>query len=466
MFLFAKVVRWYLVVVVLFGLVAMMLFGWVVRRALYMNPQDRPLTSQLALEAATVPDYIAVLLENGIELDENWMPVETNTQEKPFDSFSGLLREEPDFTDDGLLLVSAYSDRHQISTIYLYDLKEEKRLWEWVPNHQQISEMTPDFDHGPFNPRHTFQSNHSLLLEDGRILTTSGSGVLVMLDRNGDVIWTREGIHHHSIERMADGNFVVAKQLEKHESFIDDGYAIYTPDGELVEERSVLSILQRAGHGALVFGIQAWSPISPGGPADPVHLNDVEPIRVSDAYVQEGDLAMSSRHLSTVFLYRPSEDRILWLHTGPWLTQHDVDYLGDGIFSVFDNALVRAPVDRDLEYSRIFQKREPTSNIRTFDMETGEFATPFDRVFQERGLVTVTQGLHRHLRNGDVFIELQNQGQLMRLGPEGIRWRYVSNLDKPGHVGELHWSRYYYRDEVDLGWMDALKEEKPTPPNP
>ena len=57
---------------------------------------------------------------------------------------------------------------------------------------------------------------------------------------------------------------------------------------------------------------------------------------IDDKYVKKGDIAFSSRHLSTVFLYRPDE-KIIWLKSGPWLAQHDIDYLGEGIFSIYGN---------------------------------------------------------------------------------------------------------------------------------
>ena len=66
-----------------------------------------------------------------------------------------------------------------------------------------------------------------------------------------------------------------------------------------------------------------------------LHINDSQPILVNDDYVNKGDIAFSSRHLSTVFLYRPNEKKIIWLKSGPWIAQHDIDYLGEGVFSIY-----------------------------------------------------------------------------------------------------------------------------------
>ena len=45
----------------------------------------------------------------------------------------------------------------------------------------------------------------------------------------------------------------------------------------------------------------------------------------------KNDLVISLRNLSTILVYRPST-KIKWLKTGPWINNHDAQYLGDGIF--------------------------------------------------------------------------------------------------------------------------------------
>ncbi|WP_369817405.1 MULTISPECIES: arylsulfotransferase family protein [Actibacterium] len=52
---------------------------------------------------------------------------------------------------------------------------------------------------------------------------------------------------------------------------------------------------------------------------------------------QQGDLFVSMRHISTVMLYRPSTNRVLWLREGPWSSQHDVDIVDDHTIAAFNN---------------------------------------------------------------------------------------------------------------------------------
>ena len=66
-----------------------------------------------------------------------------------------------------------------------------------------------------------------------------------------------------------------------------------TPDGKLLMNRSVSQILIDNGLEHLVF----WGT---GYYNDPIHLNDVEPVRNNGPYWRKGDLFLSLRSPSTV----------------------------------------------------------------------------------------------------------------------------------------------------------------------
>ncbi|MEM1057658.1 MAG: arylsulfotransferase family protein [Verrucomicrobiota bacterium] len=451
---FAKLEAWVVVLLVFLGLIGLTFFAWFLRVSLE-NP-NATFWSRVAVNLSHVPEQGMTLLREGVEFDAEGRLVQRNVQIARFDDYAGLDRVDPDFKDDGTVLVSAYDDTHRIAIVYLLDPATGERLWTWVPNHAQIVERTPNLRRRaeagellPYNnEKSLFLSMHPYLLDDGRLLLHAGSGVLAMLDRDGDVLWTSDKNYHHAIERDADGNFVIPTEVfDGKERICTSGYAVVSPEGKVLEEVAVEDLLVRNGHGGLLYGLKTWNDM-----ADAIHVNDVEPILESDAYVRRGDLVISCRHLSTVFLYRPSEDRILWLQTGPWLNQHDPDYLGDGVFSIFNNNLIR-----DMP-----EEEATASNLMYYDMKTGEVTTADFPVFETEGLYTETQGLHRHLDNGDVFVEMQNSFELIRLSPEGIRWRYVHPLSTPGEIGHVHWSRYFQPGERDLSWIEEAK----APPAP
>ena len=164
----------------------------------------------------------------------------------------------------------------------------------------------------------------------------------------------------------------------------------------------------------------------------------------SDAYVRRGDLVLSVRQLSTLFLYRPSTDKIIWLQTGPWLNQHDVDYQGNGIFTVFGNDLIRGPVTEPAYNGH--------STIYFYDQKTG--TTGIFRSLATENIYTATQGLHTVLANGDLFVEEQEKHILYRLGRKsGTRWKYVNTLNDE-EIGALHWCRYLDATPSDFPFLN------------
>lgn len=454
--LFAKVELWLVLLLAILAGASSVLFAWIVKRTVTL-PADARFVSPAALDLASVPDYARTLLESGVELGSGGL-VQRNPQVIEVDSLGGLTIEDPSFREDGLLLVSAYDDDKGISTVYLYDLERRRRIFEWVPNYEQIVEKTPSLkalaDAGEpirgTNARRNFRSQAPLLLPDGSVVLNSGEGVLARLDTRGDVIWTSDHHYHHSIERTMEGNIIVPVAVIRNRDFRDDGYAILTPGGEVVDERFIVDILVENGYRGLVFGVGRWE-------RDRIHLNDAQPILRTDDFVEAGDIVLSARHLSTVFLYRPSENRIIWLQTGPWMNQHDVDYVGNGRFVVFGNDWVRDSGDSPSPSvpEEPGWRRTGHSNIYLYDMNTRETTTPYEDIFDRYTLRTPTQGSQRLLDNGDAFLSLTDEHQLLRLNNEVIRWRYASPIGDDA-VGALHWSRYFYRDELDLSWMEGL----------
>ena len=71
--------------------------------------------------------------------------------------------------------------------------------------------------------------------------------------------------------------------------------------------------------------------------ADPIHLNDIQPVNFDGNYWKKGDIFLSLRSQSMVILYRPSTNKIIWKGTGPFFHQHDVNILDEHRISIFNN---------------------------------------------------------------------------------------------------------------------------------
>ena len=431
-FLFRKVELWLILVFIILLIPSISLYGWLV---LYKTSGGKK-AGVIADAAVAIAEFPGPLLR----LAAGKAVLQPQLQD--FDEFQNLKVEDKSFNDNGYLLVSAFNRAHGVTTPYLYDLSTQKKLYEWVPPVEKINEQTRHF--GPYNLKRNYRSQHPMLMANGDLVMTSGEGPLVRIDRCGGLVWSIDRHFHHTIERAANGNFLVPHVMESKEALKgmasplrDDGWAEVSPEGKIIKEWSVTRILLKNGYSWLLHGVGPYE-------EDRIHLNDAEPILESDTFVKRGDVVLSARNISTVFLYRPETDEIIWLKSGPWLNQHDVDYIGNGQFIIFGNDIVRGAEVNDSQLT------SRGNTVWKYDSSTGNVDPMF--VLHKLGIHTEFQGLQTFLPNGDVFVEETLPGKLHRVSPNGIRWSYVSTIDA-GTIGALHWSRYLDRDETKLEWL-------------
>jgi hypothetical protein len=438
-----KTPLWVLLLTVLLSLLVIIFFGAAVRQHHLGNSNEGSFGSY-ANEIAKIPSTINEIFLNIIDKGE----IIPNAQlsEPKINSKSNLELVDENFKDDGFLLVSAYSDKEKVPIVYLYDLLNNKKLWQWVPKPYEIIPLAPNTikikKDGKVDPIHTdiFMSLHPLLLDDGSVFLTSGQGPLVKMNACGSIDWIVDRQFHHSLEK--NNEMIIAPIVSKNKAIKgirDDGYAILNINsGEIIDERSISEILLSNGYEGLAFGNSQTK--------DVIHLNDAEIIKVSDDFVQSGDIMFSARHISSVFLYRPKENKIIWLKTGPWLAQHDIDYLGNGLFSVFGNDLHVGGAD-------ILGRKN--SNIYIYDMKSNSTSKPYSKVFSDENFFSGTEGRQRILENNDAFVEITNQSILARISKTNVRWKY-QHINESGKAGYPHWSRYFYRNEISLDWLSNL----------
>ncbi len=443
--LFKKVELWLVATLAILGLIGALLFGWAVQYKAKGGVRGGGI-GVLLLDIAELPTPLIRLYNDFARTVEPF--------KFQFTEFSDLKRHDAAFQDDGILLVSGWNKKIGHATVYLYDLKSEKKLYEWIPPVAKILEATSY--HGGDNDMQDYRAQHPYLLDDGGLLFTSAQGPLVRVDACGALVWAVDHHFHHSIERGPDGNFYVPSVLAGPEDFLndyhpdlksvtveghkvgplrDDGFAIVSPDGKVLQEWSIKQILEDNGYWGLLYGVGEFE-------LNRIHLNDAQPIMETDAFVQRGDVVLSARNISTVFLFRPSTGKIVWLKTGPWLNQHDVDYHGNGIYTVFGNDIVR-----DAGFPN------GASAIHQYDQGKDETSIWMD--LGVHGIAAGAGGLHTILDNGDVFVEYPHI-KLSRLSRDRKRWSFVNSVDD-GEVGALNWSRYFKRNDLDLSRIDQVR---------
>ncbi|MDA9734231.1 arylsulfotransferase family protein [SAR116 cluster bacterium] len=343
------------------------------------------------------------------------------------------------FNDDakqGYFLVSAYDVDKSVSSVFLYDLKTQNLLYEWSPNINNLLNKVSNqyMPIGDVDQPQNFRAQHPIMTDDGGVVFSSGEGLLVKLDKNSNIEWHIERHFHHSIEPGLEKDTFISQIIVDNPPILpngkkiihlrNDGYVIFSGKGKIIEERSLAQILIDNGYIGLLFGT-IWQ-------EDRIHLNDAEYIKETDGFVQRGDIMMSARNISTVLLYRPSENRIVWLKTGPFLNQHDIDYIGEGKFSIFGND--------NVEGSEFTDKRlvQEYSSIYIYDMLTDNVLKKLE--LKSARISINSQGRLDVLENGNYFID-DGQRALILDSKGNIIISY-SHKAGEGLIGAMHWTRF------------------------
>ena len=140
-----------------------------------------------------------------------------------------------------------------------------------------------------------------------------------------------------------------------------------------------------------------------------------------------GDLLVSLRHLNTIFVVDPDEWRVKWLMTGPFLAQHDPDFLPNGHILVYDNRIT-GPTPK-LGNSRLVEIDPATRQVTwTFEGEG------------KRAFYAESRGEQQLLPNGNILLADPYGGRLFEVahnaGSKLVCGEWV-NLVEPGLVGMI-----------------------------
>ena len=340
--------------------------------------------------------------------------------EERFAGMSGLEFAGDSFADEGYLLVNRYDGDRESWVVELLDLGRRTTVHAWQP------------------PTVEYASTGPYALGDGSLLVAVERRSLAMLDACSAVEWRLDDRRfHHSVERDADGHFWVPYDVaEPTRGFREEGLARISRAGRILSLIPLYRSLASGGHRHLLYSL--WHHL-----ANPMHINDIEPVLEDGPSWRRGDLLVSLRSRSVVLLYRPSNDEIIWLKSGPWLHQHDVNIVGPGEISVFsNNAVRRSGQGFDVEVLG-------ANEVYVYDPGSGAVRSPWRDALRQHDVRTPVVGRATVLGNGDVFVEESMHGRALRVSAAGsLRWTYVNRARTAGGGGEgsgayrMTWSRY------------------------
>ena len=342
---------------------------------------------------------------------------------------------------DGALLLARYDGDVGRSVVEILDLEDGAVLHRYEPDIRDIlnrskikvgiaelaSKVGPD----------SFTISHPILTEDGGLIFQGMNTPLTRIDVCSNIVWMIDRVFHHSLERDAEGNYwsatyILPSRLQGMAPTWQDGAIVQiSPDGEILFEKSVGEILLENDLKYLVHSNGTYSD-------DPLHLNDVQPALSDGPFWRQGDLFLSLRHRSAVVLYRPSTNKVIWLRQGPWTEQHDVDIVSDHEIAVFDNN------------TGVFEWGQYVLGVNDtviYDFATDKTKRPFAEGYEANNIRTITEGLSEVLPDGEIFVEEQNYGRLLKMNAAGdLTWQYI-NRAGDGRNYVVNWSRYLDKTE-------------------
>ena len=339
--------------------------------------------------------------------------------------------------DDGYLLLSSYDVDKEQATVQLIQINTQTTLHEWVPDIGTLNDLNILSEE--YSQDYTAQSNfrltHPLIMKDSELVFNNGSG-LYGVDSCSESNMFVDGSFHHSNELDHEGNIwvpsvVYPQSSEKLGNFRDDSIAKISPSGEVLFNKSIAEILVENGY----RGLLAVSGIIAQKGEDPIHINDIQPALTDSDYWEKGDLFLSLRHRSTVMLYRPSTNKILWLKTGPWMNQHDMNFVDDHTISVFGN---------DVMFGELFDGH---NSVYFYDFKTNVVSEPYQKIMKEMEVKSLTEGRGTPLPGGDLFIDESNNGRILKVSKDKVQWEYVNRIDKDT-LAMSSWSRYLTQQEA------------------
>lgn len=445
--MFRKIELWVLCLIVVLMLIGTMVFGFLVRQEL-VGSKKLGLASKSALFIAEMPVKLAEIRKNFQSGSKADMQVQ--------DRFSGL----SGFAGDPLafssyMLLSRYDGNIGKSVVELVDLESFQIKYQWDLPINEINERIdtsiPEYENQKiYNSEKRFRASHALLANNGGLYIHAP---FTKIDHCNNIEFiVQDDFYHHSQNFDAEGNIWLPSHLypstqrselagETKKDFFDDAINQFSPNGELLFQKSVVEIFIENN---LIGNIYISGNLEFGN--DPIHLNDIEPVLENTNYWNKGDLFLSLRNQSMVVLYRPSTNKILWSSHGHMSGQHDVDIIGDGKISVFNNNMVRGFEDFLVENM---------NEIVTYDFATDTYNTYLQDAMIANDVRTISEGLHEILPNGDLFVEETNYGRSLYLNSDGtVQWQHINRADD-GYVYRTNWSRIFSL-QADIERIDTM----------
>lgn len=298
-------------------------------------------------------------------------------------------------------------------------------------------ELWPDATHIPPFSRPVGlpgPSIHGVMIaENGDLVFNLERAGLFRLDACGHVRWKLPRMTHHALFRDEDGNFWVPdlKKGKMHDPRLPgyvDGANDYmllkvSPDGKIMKEWRVFDLLLNNGLESYLY-ITSQDNDDAHMSGDTLHMNDAEvfPRSLAPGLFRPGDVMISLRNINMVLVFDPATGKARHIFNGPFIRQHDPDFVDGDSISVFDNYSQTRETPQ--QRSRILQLYADGRPARI--LFEGSKAHPF---------FSNIMGKHQALANGNRLLTEAANGRALEINAAGNPvWEY-RNFVHTGVVG-------------------------------
>lgn len=350
--------------------------------------------------------------------------------------------DQPSKTCDGFTLFTCAADKDLGTQAFLVNMQREV-VHHWSI---QVSDIPPaDSKQAEADPSTCFFSTY--LYPNGDLLAVCasykpGSGGLLRLDAASNLVWFCPRAIHHDVDVAEDGTIYAVEDEVCYDRpsclegvalpYVGDSLLALSPEGKLLREPiRILSGFCDSPYEALLATLEEpetnhQPPAGSTAPQvtrlktlrgmnDATHTNCVRVLSAELAEkfpaFQAGQVLLSLRSPSLIAVLEPLSGRVVWAARGPWLAQHDPQFLDNGHLLIFDN--LGSPLgSRVLEYSPQTQA-VPWAYSGSTD----------SRIY------TSERGMNQRLPNGNTFIVVSEAGKMIEVNAEGdVVWSY--SLDR------------------------------------
>lgn len=307
---------------------------------------------------------------------------------------------------------------------------------------------------------------HVTLLPNGDLLVLEKDRQLFRIDRDSNLLWTFRARVHHDLDLQPDGTiwvlarrYVHRPKLHRRGPTIEDYIQVLSPDGEPLQEISILDALEASPYSFLINDSEGLTAVhydatrrKPKQPYDVLHTNHIELLDGTAAKknkaFRKGNVLLNTRITETPFVLDPKTKKIEWLWgTSVLMYPHHPTVTPDGNVLIFNNGV-----------------EETGSQIVEVDPKTNDIVWTYGPI---KHFFSAFRGSNQRLPNGNTLITESDTGYVFEVTPKGeVVWEF-RNPDRKGtgakQVRMAIWRMTRFApDELDFTFAGPPEPPAPT----